>query len=199
MSESSPPKKNKFFDLGEIRKTPSEKKEGVFSTFLNRHMERIDRVNDLVRIPQEGEVFFIYTENAFNAFTFIPWLAERYFIQEIHASTYSISRRVVEALQQLHTAGRIGEVTLLISDSMVKRNPLTIDVLEAVVKSNAAFRTIYTWNHSKVTLLHARLDEVDFHLVLEGSGNWSENAQIEQYTLTNSKEVYDFFKTMFEK
>lgn len=168
--------------------------DAAFSTYLNHHLEKIAKVEDLVRIPQEGEMFFLHTEKAFNAFTFIPWLAKRYFIEELYASTYSISRRVIEAIQQMQNAGQIGEVTLLISDSMIKRNPLTIDVLEGVAKYNANFKVKYYWNHSKVCLIKAG----DFHLTLEGSGNWSENAQLEQYTLTNHEEVFDFRKTIFE-
>lgn len=190
---------NKFFSLNAIKETPAQKREGVFSTYLNHHLEKIKKVEDLIRIPQEGEIFYIFTENAFNAFTLIPFIAKRYFIKEIFASTYSISRRVVEALQELQQSGKVGEVTLLISDSMIKRNPVTIETLEAVVRSNPNFKTKYYWNHSKVTLIKAVLEEQEFNLVMEGSGNWSENAQLEQYTITNHPEVYDFYKTMFEK
>lgn len=192
-------RKNKFFDLKDLAETPEPAREGVFSAYLNHHLEKVSRVDDLVRMPNEGEIFFIYTENAFNAFTFLPWLAKRFFLQEVFASTYSISRRVVEALQEMHQAGKIGEVTLLISDSMPKRNPATIENLEAICRSNKNIRAKYFWNHSKVTLAKIKLEDFTAHLVLTGSGNWSENAQLEQYTLTNSEEVYNFFKEMFEK
>jgi len=189
-------KKNKFFELPAITEKAEKKRsqDAAFSAYLNHHLEKIERVEDLVRIPQIGEIFFIHTEKAFNAFTFIPWLAKRYFIEELYASTYSISRRVIEAIQQMQQAGQIGEVNLLISDSMIKRNPQTIEVLEGVAKHNANFNIQYYWNHSKVCLIKAG----EFHLILEGSGNWSENAQLEQYTLTNHEEVYNFRKTMFE-
>lgn len=192
-------KMNRFFNLAEIQKAPSPvKREGVFSAYMQQHVEKIARVEDLLRIPNEGEVFYLYTENAFNAFTFLPWLAKRYFLASVYASTYSISRRVVEALQQMQQGGQIGEITLLISDSMPKRNPTTIDVLNGVVAANPNFQVQYSWNHSKVTLIHIKLEEQEFHLVLEGSGNWSENAQIEQYTLTNSPEVFHFFRGLFD-
>lgn len=191
--------RNKYFDLQDIAKTPELKREGVFSAYLNHHLGRVSRLDDLVRLPTEGEIFYLYTENAFNAFTFLPWLAKRYFLEEVFASTYSISRRVVEALQEMQRAGKIGEVTLLISDSMPKRNPQTIENLEAVCRSNANIRAKYYWNHSKVTLVKIRLEEYTAHLVLTGSGNWSENAQLEQYTLSNHPEVYQFFKEMFLK
>lgn len=195
--ESLPPK-NKFFALCDLQKTEAEGRKEIsssaFSAYLNSHNARIKNVEELLRIPQVGEVFFIQTEKAFNAFTFIPWLAEKYFIEEIFASTYSISRRVVEAIQTMQSSGKIGEITLLISDSMPKRNPKTVDVIEAVANGNANFTIKYHWNHSKVSLIKTK----DFWLVLEGSGNWSENAQVEQYIFTNSKEVYEFRKKIFE-
>lgn len=192
-------KGNKFFDLSALsqqtnQETSTEKSKAM-SVYLNSHLDRISNLNDLVRIPQDGEIFFLHTEKAFNAFTFIPWIAKKLFIEELYASTYSISRRVVEALQELQQTGRIGEITLLISDSMIKRNPVTIDVLEGVAKHNANFNIKYYWNHSKVCLIKAG----EFFLTLEGSGNWSENAQLEQYILANSEMVYNFRKTMFEK
>lgn len=187
-------KKNKFFTLSSLHKEKREAFPEVTSVYLNKHIERIENLNQLVRIPQEGEVFFLQTEKAFNAFTFIPFVAKLHFIEELYASTYSISRRVVEALQELQQNGRIGKVRLLISDSMPKRNPLTIDVLEGVCRHNGNFSVKYSWNHSKICLIKTD----GFHLVLEGSGNWSENAQLEQYVLTNSEEVYDFRKTIFE-
>lgn len=187
---------NKYFSLGEIKKTQASDslKSDAFSTFLNTQCDRVANLEEIVRLPSYGEAIFMHTEKAFNAFTFIPYVAKRHFIEELYASTYSISRRVVEALQQLQQDGRVGKVTLLISDSMIKRNPLTIDVLEGVIRNNANFSVKYKWNHSKVCLIKAG----DFHLSLEGSGNWSENAQIEQYVLINQKEVYDFRKTIFE-
>jgi hypothetical protein len=37
----------------------------------------------------------------------------------------------------------------------------------------------------------------DNYYIIEGSGNWSENAQYEQYILANSKGVYDFRMELF--
>ena len=188
---------NKFFDLQEIIPKNRQGEDGAFevsSAYLNSHMERIENLNKLLRLPDVGEIFFMHTEKSFNAFTFIPWLSERYFIEEICASTYSISRRVVEALCELQNMGRVGQVVLLISDSMVKRNAATIDVLDGLVKHHANFQVKYYWNHSKICLLKTS----EHHLILEGSGNWSENALLEQYVLAIDKAIYDFRRSIFE-
>ncbi len=77
---------------------------------------------------------------------------------------------------------------------MIKRNAMTVDVLEAVANGNPNFNIKYYWNHSKVCLVKTE----DFHLVMEGSGNWSENAQLEQYILTNSEPVFNFRREIFK-
>ena len=191
--------KNKFFSLKDVQQTPKQISDGVCSVYLNHHLQKIAKVEDLLKFPNPGEIIFLHTEKAFNAFTFIPWIAKTYFIEELYSSTYSISRRVVEALQNLHNSGNVNEVHLMISDSMIKRNPATIENLEAVVNTNSNFSTKYFWNHSKITLIKARLEDKIFHFVLEGSGNWSENAQLEQYIFLENKEVFEFRKTLFEK
>jgi hypothetical protein len=45
-------------------------------------------------------------------------------------------------------------------------------------------------NHSKITLMD---NGVDF-IVIEGSANFTANPRIEQFTVINSKELYDFHK-----
>ena len=168
--------------------------ELFISKYLNKHYLKIKNLSeDLLRLPAEEEVFYLQTENAFNAFTFIPMIAKQQGIKELYASTYSINIRVIESLIELHAAGIVEQITLLISDSLIKRNPTTIDLLSALVKSRANIKVVYSWNHSKVCLIKTAFS----HYIIEGSGNWSENAFIEQYAFTNSKNVFDFRKEIF--
>ena len=183
------PKKEEFSEALE-----SNASELFISKYLNKHYLKIKNLSeDLLRLPAEEEVFYLQTENAFNAFTFIPMIAKQQGIKELYASTYSINIRVIESLIELHDAGIVEQITLLISDSLIKRNPTTIDLLSALVKSRANIKVVYSWNHSKVCLIKTAFS----HYVIEGSGNWSENAFIEQYAFTNSKNVFDFRKEIF--
>ncbi|MEC8884204.1 MAG: hypothetical protein VYD98_06080, partial [Bacteroidota bacterium] len=38
---------------------------------------------------------------------------------------------------------------------------------------------------------------VEHHFVVEGSGNWSENAKYEQYTFAESRGLFEFRKELF--
>lgn len=189
--------RNRFFDR--TSSPPSSEKgevpESHFkSKYLLAHFENVDSLEgNLKRFPEKEEFFFLQTQKSFNAFTFIPFVAKTLKIRSLFASTYSISRRVIDSLIELHTAGMIDEITLLISDSMIKRNPTTIDMLLSVAAAHPNLKVLFGWNHSKVCLLKTNTD----HFVIEGSGNWAENAQMEQYTFANSKGLFDFRMELF--
>jgi hypothetical protein len=168
--------------------------ETFTSKYLASHYQKISSLeNDLMRVPTAEEFFFLQSDTAFNAFTFIPLVAKLYPIKELHASTYSISRKVIEALIEMHDKGEIERITLLVSDSMIKRNPIVISNLMAMASSRPNVTVLYAWVHAKVCLLKTHED----FFVIEGSGNWSENAHYEQYTFANSKGLYDFRMKLF--
>lgn len=188
--------KNRFFSPFALKEEIKEEKpsELFVSKYVAAHYQKISSLeNDLLRVPTPEEFFFLQSDTAFNAFTFIPFIAKTHPIKELHASTYSISRKVIEALVELHDKGMIEQVTLLISDSMIKRNPITIDNLMSVCHSRPNFKALFAWSHAKVCLIKTH----DFHFVIEGSGNWAENAHYEQYVFANSKGLYDFRMELF--
>lgn len=187
---------NRFFNPTVQKEEIKEEKpsELFVSKYIAAHYQKISSLeNDLMRVPTPEEFFFLQSDTAFNAFTFIPFVAKTYPIKELYASTYSISRKVIDALVELHDKGMIEQITLLISDSMIKRNPVTIDNLMGICSSRPNFKALYAWSHAKVCLLKTH----DFHFVIEGSGNWAENAHYEQYVFANSKGLYDFRKELF--
>lgn len=191
--------KNRFFEFSSVN--VSEKEEGFESSsfkqkYLLAHYEKVENLErNLTRLPSEEEFFFLQTCKQFNAFTFIPFILKTENITELFASTYSISVRVVESMMELYDAGMIEQITLLVSDSLIKRNPVTIDKIESLASFRPNFKIVYTWNHSKVSLVNTQSG----HYIIEGSGNWSENAAIEQYIFANSKGLYDFRKEIFNE
>lgn len=188
--------KNRYFDISAL-KDPSPAKDPhrhFESKYLLAHFENVNKLEgNLKRLPTPEEFFFLQTNNSFNAFTFLPFVCKYQKVRRLYASTYSISRKVITALMELHSRGFVDEITLLISDSMIKRNPMTIDVLLSVASANKNLNVLFGWNHSKVCLLETKED----FFVIEGSGNWSDNAAIEQYTFANCKGLYDFRMELF--
>ena len=50
-------------------------------------------------------------------------------------------------------------------------------------------------NHSKIILMRTRKN----YYIVETSSNLNENPQLEQFSIENSKKVFDFYKSMFEE
>jgi hypothetical protein len=186
--------KNKFFEIGAVAEKQEKIAEKWESKYLASHFQKVGVLSDsLSRLPSVGEFFFLQTDTAFNAFTFVTLVSKANSIKHLYASTYSISRRVVDSLIELHDKGVIEQITLLVSESMIKRNPLIIDNLMQQAKSRPNMTVLFAWIHAKVCLMQTN----DAHFVVEGSGNWSENAHYEQYVFSNDAKHYEFRKELF--
>lgn len=186
---------NKFFEINTKQDAQEvTTPEHFVSKYLAIHTQKIKKLHkELQRLPNPEEFFFLQSATSFNAFTFIPLIGQKETIKELYASTYSISRKVIDALVQLHQQGIIEKITLLISDSLIKRNPATIDYLKALILDKPNFEVLFTWVHAKVCICKT----ADQFYIIEGSGNWASNAQYEQYIFANSKAVYEFRKILF--
>lgn len=187
---------NKLFDINTISNSSEEK--GIKSHFkaklLNSHLEKIKKLDqDLARLPSSEEIFFLQSDQSFNAFTFIPLICKSQKIKHLYVATYNITRNIITALKELSDGGLLEQITVLISDSYTSRNPGTADILKSWTQVNKKVKVLFAWTHAKVTLMET---EENFYVV-EGSGNWSDNAFYEQYILLNNKSVFDFRKELF--
>lgn len=187
---------NKYFDIN--RKKQSAKKQNSsghhIAKYLLAHYEKIKNLDkDLQRLPSADEFFFLQSDVQFNAFTFILFVSKQTRIKKLHATTYSINRKVIDALIQLYDSGAIEQIELMVSDSLKSRNPSVIDYLNAQLLHRPNFSIKYTWVHAKVSLMQT--DEG--YYVVEGSGNWAANAQYEQYLFTQSQGLYNFRMKLF--
>ena len=173
---------NKYFSLEAIKKnsTPITKNTDDVASykFAKMHMVKINTLKQLIgKLPAHDEILFLWTLNSFNAFTFIPFVInETGRIDNLVFSTYSINTRIVNSIIRWMQRGKIEHVHIFISDSMKFRMPKVVDLLNSLVTAGNNIKVDYVWNHSKVTLINANKQ----HFVIEGSGNFSENAQHEQ-------------------
>lgn len=182
-----------YFELGELRRPDPIKNcsEKLSEQFFICHEHKVSSIKELIgHPPTPGEAIFIWTDKSFNAFTFIPFSIKEYGkIDRLILSTYSINNRIIDSLMRYIDKGKILSVDIFISETIRHRLPRAVDQIEAIVRSRPEIiRVGYGWNHSKVTLINAGGQ----HFVVEGSGNWSENARNEQYIFLNSHQVYEF-------
>lgn len=187
---------HKLFSINEFNQKIKEQEEATadksairVAKFMDMHTQKLENLKALTgRLPTEKEMFFLWTLKSFNAFTFIVYVIKHCgIINDLSLSTYSINDRILTSLVKWYDKGSIQNVNINISDSIKHRNPKIYDQLQSQIQ-NRSINVDYTWNHSKITLMRSN----DNHFVVEGSGNFSENAQHEQYLFANDKQLYDF-------
>ncbi len=182
-----------MFNINDIGKELSDKSDRSFaqcSRFINNHLRKITNIKDLIgNFPSEDEIYFLFTLNSFNAFTFIPYIINYSgLITNLVFSTYSINKRIVNSLMRWYDKHEIKNIHIVISDSIRNRMPKIVDLIKSCMTTRHNIKLDFSWNHSKITLIESGSNK----FVIEGSGNFSENAQHEQYIFLNNKNIYDF-------
>lgn len=155
----------------------------IAQTFRVQSLKKLTK-----RLPERGEIFFIETMKSFSAFTFVVHvLKETGHINKLYIATYSTNDRIVSALVRYRGKGLIDDIHLHISETIKYRMPLVYDRLMRL-QEKGVLKLTTAWSHMKITCMAT--DKGFF--VVEGSGNYGENALQEQYVFINSKNVYDF-------
>jgi hypothetical protein len=185
----------RLFSLSELNAQPKaeqgDRTEILRVRFLRKHEAKIESLKKLVgKTPEPGEALFLYTLKSFNAFTFIVYVIKHVgAIDELCLSTYSLNERILTSMLKWYDKGQIKAIRLTISDSIRHRMPKVYELIE-LQRQSRDFTVHYSWNHSKITLMQAGGN----NYIVEGSGNFSENAMHEQYLWMNDPQVYAFRK-----
>jgi len=185
-----------LFNLREIKEKIEERQEDqtdrselLRSRFEATHIHKINNIKDLLGdFPKPGQIFFLFTLKSFSAFTFILYIIKHVGrIDELCLSSYSINSRVLASLLRYYDQGNIERINMSLSETIWHRMPRVFEAIQSAQSSRNIY-VHYCWNHSKITLIKAG----GYHFIIEGSGNFSENAQFEQYIFLNSPEIYGF-------
>ena len=144
------------------------------------------------RLPMENEAFFIETYKSFTAFAFIVYLMKHTgHVNHLYVATYSTNARVINSILRYREKGWLGSIHFHVSETLKFRMPQVFEHLRQLA-ADGVIKLTFGWSHKKV----ACVDTPQGQFVIEGSGNYGENALEEQYVFINSKEVYDFRSTV---
>lgn len=161
----------------------------IFRKFLEKQHNKVKDIGDLLGVyPTENEQIRIITQKSFNAYALLLYIVEKYNITECYLTTYNIDKNSIQGIKDLIESNNINNIIIVVSDSINFRMPKRAEELKKIAGKN--IKIIFTWNHTKIIL--AKTDENYF--VIEGSGNISDNARIEQYLFENCKETYLFHR-----
>lgn len=180
--------KNEYFDLQELEEE-LEKGRRFLDAFDVEMLFKVDSLKRLTgKLPEKGEIFFIETTKSFTAFTFIVHVLKAVgHINHVYIATYSTNERIVNALLRYMERGQVDSVHLHISETLKFRMP---EIYARLIRlqEEGVLTLSFAWTHKKVTCI----DTPSGAFVVEGSGNYGENALQEQYVFLKSDKVYEF-------
>ncbi len=154
--------------------------------------KRVSEISNLISLPKPDEQYRIVTTRSFDAISFLTFISDKEEILECYITVYSIGKRACSIIDDLLTARKLGECTFLISNirntSVKDKDNFVRTIYE---KHKDKFRLIYAFSHTKT--IHAKTKNGNFYNI-EGSGNFNNNARIEQYLFDNNETAYNFHK-----
>jgi len=150
----------------------------------------LDKLNELLGVPKKNQQFRIITKKNINSFDFIlAVLGNNEIIEEMIIAFYRIGKKVIIELNELQKLNEIRNITFLINDGFPKLVPDAYNILKTF--ESPFWKIKLENNHTKIICL--KTNKNNFY-VIEGSGNLSINARIEQYVFDNDKNLFNFHK-----
>jgi hypothetical protein len=179
-----------------LLKTLKQKKRQAYC--LNDGNRNIDEITG-GKLPNKGECYkFISLSGGFASVNFIKTIANKEPIEELTASTLRIGEKQFICLSNLSKREKLQRATFFIGSIMeedaAKNKKYDYYTRFMDTAKNFGWEVYVVNNHSKIILMRTN----ENYYVLETSSNLNENPKIEQYSLENSKELYDFYYNFFE-
>jgi len=185
-------RKSKHNLISEFNKTNSNfKNQSISINSKDISFNKLIKIKDFKGIPIKHEQIRIITKKLINTFDFILAILDNEKIDELYLTSYRIGKKAIIQLNDLINSNRIDKLTILINDGFPKFAPDVWNNLKILNKT----KLILENNHTKIILAKTK----ENYYIIEGSGNLSINARIEQYTFDNNKQIYDFHKNWIDK
>lgn len=199
--------KNTRFSTKKEQDLNTFKKENITQDLDEKRTIALDNIEfftqvlkskDRIEIPPKNSMLAIRTQSQLNAFSIFMQFIEKYGkIDFLSIQTYTIDEKTLFTLKELHDCGKIEKLQIIMTETAVFRIPKIYKLLKDLFSTKENCNLSFYWVHSKVHLVKCGNDS----FVIDGSGNFSMNAQVEQYNIFNSEKMfnfdYDLCKTFF--
>jgi len=164
--------------------------------FLNAG--RIDKaVDQIKRLPAEGETIHAIMSGAYNAWDLVPAVMAlaNQGLERLTVTTLGFNLRQARQLAGLIDAGEIKAADFICSTLYAEQEKNdAMRTREILTEAGAKFAICR--NHSKILLMHMNNGA---RLVSESSANFRTCRNVEQFALSNHRELYDFHRAWIEK
>lgn len=186
-----------LFEFGEeeIQSSKTIEKTLSFKTKAKRQMlkklKQESAKECLPFLPKENESIHIVSNGKFDFFQFVP-ICIQYLggqSKEFIGSTWTMNRDNVNDLLDMLDKKMILQAGILTGLYFKQReSSVYATLVEGMQQRGQKVKCLE--NHAKIVLLN---NAEDF-ITIEGSANFTANPRIEQYVITNSRELYEFHR-----
>lgn len=141
---------------------------------------------DIFQSVKSGESLHIISNGNFGNTECLTHLCEMYKPEFVSCTTWSFNDDFIDFVGDLEC-----EVSLLVDKTIKTRKAAKIGMLEQKrMKNNNIRIKLIDGIHAKVGLIKSG----DNYIIIEASANYSKNVRIEQFVITNDKELFEFHK-----
>ena len=158
--------------------------------------ENAQKMAKEIKLDETNMIYAIIT-GSFIFGDFIEALVEdkKLEVEEMYISTLGMNQNNIDSLGNLLIDYHVKKINLIVSNYFVSNEvkdlmPYLLDEL-----SGLNINVAIAGNHSKVVLIKTKCGK---HLVINGSANLSSSSNLEQFSMMDNKEIYEFNKDVFD-
>lgn len=156
---------------------------------------KVSMLDNILPKIESGVIYNLVTQKVINPYTMVLSALKHGKIKNLYIATYAINTKAISIFTNLLDSGDILNWTLVINHNLKYRIKGKEVLLYEAEKKYNNFKIIKKYTHAKVTLIEVG----NKHIVITGSGNYSENPKIEQYSICDNEELFNFHKDWMTK
>lgn len=150
---------------------------------------------DIIIPEKENSVTHIVTQKQINSFSILLKFLDRGDINFLQIMTYTIDKKTLLSLLEYLKKNKIKKLQFIITETISFRTPKIYELINKYFKNREDVNLSLCWVHSKILLIEQNNNKY----IIDGSGNFSQNALIEHYNIWKSKNLYYFYRNFSDE
>jgi hypothetical protein len=180
------------YDAGKDEDGNLELSDKLYKKFCDKNNQIIKKVEE-IGLPKQKEQLRIITLKPFNTISIISHICKTEVIEDVLFVIFAINQSAAKIIIDLIKDKKILNCKIIVSSI---RNAGWVSKSKAVDMLKEFVEVIYVCSHAKITIM--KTDKNNYYNI-EGSGNLTFNARIEQYVIDNDINLYKFSKQWIEE
>lgn len=149
----------------------------------------------LAGLPTTGETWHCISNSRFNFWSFVPCVIKFLgdYTSSLYCATWTTNNINTKELIELYDQGKIGSINFVVGRYFQNREQAVYNYLAGKLLERGQKLSVGE-HHLKVLLLN----NGENFITIESSANLTSNPRTEQFTYSNDKGLFDFYKSWFE-